>query len=72
MRLKRLEAICKKSLQLFREGPVAPEAEELQRRIQVASTEERRRRLKCAVLLSGTLIEQMVLDLVLCYLRDTC
>ena len=41
MRVKGLEAICKRSLQLFREGPVVPEAEELQRRIQVASTEER-------------------------------
>ena len=27
--------------------PVVPEAEEIQRRIQAASTEERRRRLKC-------------------------
>ena len=41
MRVKGLEAICKRSLQLFREGPVVPEAEELQRNIQVASTEER-------------------------------
>ena len=47
MRVKGLEAICKRSLQLFREGPVVPEAEELKRRIQVASTEDRRRRLKC-------------------------
>ena len=50
MRVKGLEAVCKRSVQLFREGPVVPEAEELQRRIQVASTEERRRRLKCTVL----------------------
>ena len=50
MRVKGLEAICKRSLQLFREGPVVPEAEELQRRIQVAGTEERQRRLKCTVL----------------------
>ena len=26
MRVKGLEAICKRSLQLFREGPVVPEA----------------------------------------------
>ncbi len=50
MRVKGLEAVCKRSLQLFREGPVVPEAEELQRCIQVASTEERPRRLKCTVL----------------------
>ena len=50
MRVKGLEGVCKKSHQLFREGPVVPEAEELQRRIQSASAEERRRRLKCAVL----------------------
>ena len=50
MRVKGLEAVCKRSLQLFRGGPVVPEAEELQRRIQVASTEKRRRRLKCTVL----------------------
>ena len=41
MRVKGLEAVCRRSLQLFREGPVVPEAEELQRRIQAASTEER-------------------------------
>ena len=34
MRVKGLEAVCKRSLQLFREGPVVPEAEELKRRIQ--------------------------------------
>ena len=45
-----LEAVCKRSLQLFREGPVVPEAEELQRHIQVASTEERQRMLKCTML----------------------
>ena len=28
MREKGLEAVCKRSLQLFREGPVVPEAEE--------------------------------------------
>ena len=50
MRVKGLEAVCKRSLQLFREGPVVPEAEELQQRIQVASTEERRRMLKCTML----------------------
>ena len=50
MRVKGLDAVCKRSLQLFRGGPVVPEAEELQRRIQAASTEERRRRLKCTVL----------------------
>ena len=47
MKVKGLEAVCKRSLQLFREGP---EAEELQRRIQAASAEERPRRLKCTVL----------------------
>ena len=50
MRVKGLEVVCKRSLQLFREGPVVPEAEELQRRIQAASTEERPRRIKCTVL----------------------
>ena len=50
MREKGLEAVCKKSLQLFREGPVVPEAEELQRRVQAANTEERPRRIKCTVL----------------------
>ena len=50
MREKGLEAVCKRSLQLFREGPVVPEAEELQRRIRVANTEERRRRMKCTML----------------------
>ena len=50
MRVKGLEAVCRRSLQLFRGGPVVREAEELQRRIQAASTEERRRRLKCTVL----------------------
>ena len=40
MRVKGLEAICKRSLQLFREWTVVPEAEELQRCIQSASTEE--------------------------------
>ena len=62
MRVKGLEAVFKRSLQLFREGPVVPEAEELQRRIQSASAEERQRRLKCAVLYSGTLVKQLVLD----------
>ena len=62
MRVKGLEAVCKRSLQFFREGPVVLEAEELQRRIQVASTEERPRRLKCTVLYSVTLIEQLALD----------
>ena len=47
MRVKGLEAVCKRCLQLFREGPVVPKAEELQRHIQVASAEERRWRLKC-------------------------
>ena len=50
MRVKGLEAVCRRSLHLFREGPVVPEAEELQRRIQAASAEERPRRLKCTVL----------------------
>ena len=50
MRVKGLEAVCKRSLQLFREGPVVPETEELQRLIQAASAEERRRRIKCTVL----------------------
>ena len=49
-KVKGLEVVCKRSLQLFREGPVVPEAEELQRRIQAASTEERPRRIKCTVL----------------------
>ena len=50
MREKGLEAVCIKSLQFFREGPVVPEAEELQRRVQAANTEERPRRIKCTVL----------------------
>ena len=50
MREKGLEAVCKRSLQLFREGPVVPEAEELQRRVRAANTEERPRRIKCTVL----------------------
>ena len=50
MREKGLEAVCKKSLQLFREGPVVPEAEELQRRVRAANTEERPQRMKCTVL----------------------
>ena len=33
MREKGLEAVCKRSLQIFREGPVVPEAEELQCRV---------------------------------------
>ena len=33
-----LEAVCKRSLQLFREGPVVPKAEELQQHILVANT----------------------------------
>ena len=49
MREKGLEAVCKRSLQLFREGPVVPEAEDLQRRVRVANTEERPRRMKCTV-----------------------
>ena len=50
MREKGLEAVCKKSLQLFREGPVVPEAEELQHRVRAANTEERPWRIKCTVL----------------------
>ena len=49
MREKGLEAVCKRSLQLFREGPVVPEAEELQRRVWAANTEERPQRIKCTV-----------------------
>ena len=50
MREKGLEAVCKRSLQLFREGLVVPEAEELQRRVQAVNTEERPRRMKCTLL----------------------
>ena len=50
MREKGWEAVCKRFLQLFREGSVVPEAEELQRRVRAANTEERPRRMKCTVL----------------------
>ena len=40
MREKELKAARKRSLQHFKEGPVVPEAEELQCRVWAANTEE--------------------------------